>query len=154
MARTKQESGVAKKKNQQEKGNNIHLTQAPKSLTKQKNQNGNQTPAQLTPSVAAREAKEENTNEQKTTEKKQYITKEMSIMEIITMYPETMEVLLAAGLHCVGCYLSPYETLEMRTVGHGMPEEDLALLLQELNNAVEAELAASSGTEHPQEPTK
>ena len=64
------------------------------------------------------------------------IKKDMYIMELVMNYPETMELLLEAGLHCIGCGLSQYETLEEGAMGHGWDEEDLNYLVDELNKRV------------------
>ena len=64
------------------------------------------------------------------------IDKDMYIMEIVMNYPETLELFMEAGLHCVGCGLAQYETLEEGTMGHGWDEEDLNYLVEELNRKV------------------
>src|SRR3989344_3789915 len=65
-----------------------------------------------------------------------YITKEMTMGEIIEKYPFASEVMLSYGLHCVGCHVNPYESLENGALGHGMSDEEIASLLQELNDLV------------------
>ncbi len=82
---------------------------------------------------------EEKTVTDTPTEQDQKITKDMTIVEVITEHPDTMETLIEAGLHCVGCYLSPYETIEMGTLGHGWEEEDMEALVQKLNEVCEKE---------------
>jgi hybrid cluster-associated redox disulfide protein len=58
------------------------------------------------------------------------INKEMSIMEIVQKYPETVPVFLQHGLHCLGCAIAQFETLEQGAAAHGM---DLDALLKDLN---------------------
>ena len=36
----------------------------------------------------------------------------MSIAEIVTKYPETLEVFMEHGLHCIGCVAAQFENLE------------------------------------------
>ena len=62
------------------------------------------------------------------------ITKDMTMGEIIEKYPFAAEVMLSYGLHCVGCHVNPYETLEKGALGHGMSDEEITSLLQELND--------------------
>lgn len=64
------------------------------------------------------------------------ITKEMTMGEIIDKYPFAAEIMLAYGLHCVGCHVNPYESLENGALGHGMSESEIESMLTELNDAV------------------
>ena len=66
------------------------------------------------------------------------VTKDTIIGECINKYPETMEILLNAGVHCVGCFAANMETIEMGLKGHGMPDEQVNKILKDLNKAAEA----------------
>lgn len=66
----------------------------------------------------------------------QQITKDMTMGEIIEKYPSASEVMLSYGLHCVGCHVNPYESLENGALGHGMSDEEINSMLQELNDLV------------------
>lgn len=68
------------------------------------------------------------------------IDKDMTILDVVRSYPETKDVFVEAGLDCVGCMLSPFETLEEGTTGHGWPREDLNQLIATLNDAVRENL--------------
>lgn len=61
------------------------------------------------------------------------ITKNIIIGDLIEKYPASAEVLAKHGFHCIGCMISPYETLEAGAAVHGIP---LKLLLGEINKAV------------------
>ena len=63
------------------------------------------------------------------------ITKDILMGELVSQYPQTNQVLMKHGLHCIGCMLSPYESLESGVAVHGIP---LAPLLKELNAVVKA----------------
>ncbi len=67
---------------------------------------------------------------------KQKITKEMSIMEIIQKHPETMDVFMKHGLHCVGCAAARFETLEQGASAHGI---DVDKFVKDLNSALKKE---------------
>ena len=69
-------------------------------------------------------------------ESKQIITKDMTIGEVVGKYPETASVMLSYGLHCVGCSVNPYETIENGCLGHGMDEKTVDKLVKEINNAL------------------
>jgi hybrid cluster-associated redox disulfide protein len=58
------------------------------------------------------------------------ITGEMSIMEIVQTYPETVPVFMKHGLHCLGCAIAQFETLAQGAAAHRM---DLPALLKDLN---------------------
>ncbi len=48
------------------------------------------------------------------------ITKDMTIEEVVTQYPETMVVFMRHGLHCVGCHVSAFENIEEGAQAHGI----------------------------------
>lgn len=58
------------------------------------------------------------------------IEKTMKIGELLEKYPEKAEILLNAGMHCLGCPSSREETLEEACDVHGIEVEEL---IQELN---------------------
>ena len=60
----------------------------------------------------------------------------MKISEVVTKWPKTMEVMLKYGLHCVGCHLSPFETIEQGALVHGLTQEELDNMLKEMNELV------------------
>ena len=53
------------------------------------------------------------------------ITKEMTIGVILRTKPEAAEVLLNAGMHCLGCPSAQGESLEEAAMVHGMNIDDL-----------------------------
>ena len=68
---------------------------------------------------------------------KSYITKDMTIREIIELYPETMDVIMGYQLACVGCGIADFETIEGGAMGHGMTEEEVGMLVKDLNRVIE-----------------
>ncbi len=64
------------------------------------------------------------------------VTKEMTIGDIIKNHPESIEVMLSYGLHCVGCSVQYWETLEGGCKGHGFSEEKIDQLVAEINAAL------------------
>ncbi len=63
----------------------------------------------------------------------QTITKEMMIGDAVSQYPAIADVFLSYGLHCVGCHVNAYETIEQGAMGHGMNEEEVAEMIAEAN---------------------
>jgi hybrid cluster-associated redox disulfide protein len=58
------------------------------------------------------------------------ISKNTKIGELLEKNPEKADVLLNAGMHCLGCLIADDETLEQACMAHGINVEDL---LEELN---------------------
>lgn len=71
------------------------------------------------------------------TPKKQPITRDMTISRVLEMHPKAGDIMQEFGLHCFGCSINVFETLEQGIIGHGMPESTLAALLKTLNEDVE-----------------
>jgi len=61
------------------------------------------------------------------------ITKDMIIRDVVNKFPKTVPVFMAHGLHCVGCHVANFETIEQGAAGHGI--HDLSGLLTDLNRA-------------------
>jgi len=59
------------------------------------------------------------------------ITKEMTITEILTRYPETLPVFQRYGLDCYDCQIAEFEQLEHGATVHKV---DINELVAELNN--------------------
>ncbi len=60
------------------------------------------------------------------------ITKDMTIGEILRVNPAVAPVLMAAGMHCLGCPSAQGETLEEAAMVHGMDIDDLMKKIDEL----------------------
>ena len=58
------------------------------------------------------------------------IEKDTKIGEIVEKAPEKVDILLSAGMHCLGCPASQAETLEEACMVHGIYVEEL---LEQLN---------------------
>ncbi len=69
----------------------------------------------------------------KRTKKKQKVTKDILIDDLIKKYPQAGEVLVKYGFHCIGCVVSPFETLEAGAATHGIP---LQPILKEINKKI------------------
>lgn len=68
-------------------------------------------------------------------EKKQKsITKDMLIGDLVKKHPESVQVMFEHGLHCVGCHVATWETLEQGAGGHGV---DVDKLVEALNKKIE-----------------
>ena len=61
------------------------------------------------------------------------ITKDMKIEEVIQKYPETVEVFMTNGFHCLGCAASNFESIEDGAAVHGI---DADKFVKELNDKI------------------
>ncbi|MFH1295447.1 MAG: DUF1858 domain-containing protein [bacterium] len=78
------------------------------------------------------------TKQQKPANKQiEQVTKDSNLGELLTTHPETAEVLLEWGLHCVGCGAMHYDTLETGAKIHGLSDKDLTELIDRLNEVIE-----------------
>ena len=59
----------------------------------------------------------------------------MKIDEVIKKYPETVEVFVKNGFHCIGCIAASFETIEEGAKAHGITAEEL---VEELNEAIKS----------------
>ena len=64
------------------------------------------------------------------------ITKDMSIMEVVTKYPDTVPVFMNSGMGCIGCAAAHFENIEQGAVAHGI---DIDALMAGLNEVVPQE---------------
>jgi hybrid cluster-associated redox disulfide protein len=64
------------------------------------------------------------------------ITKDMSILEVVQKYPDTVDVFVNAGMGCLGCAAAHFENIEQGAMAHGI---DIDALISNLNEAVGAE---------------
>ena len=65
--------------------------------------------------------------------KKEEITKNMLMGDIVREYPKAINVLLKQGINCIGCHIATWETLEQAATSHGV---DVNNLLKKLNDTI------------------
>ena len=63
------------------------------------------------------------------------ITKDMSILEVVQKYPDTVDVFVNAGMGCLGCAAARFENIEQGAMAHGI---DVDQLVKDLNTVVGA----------------
>jgi hybrid cluster-associated redox disulfide protein len=61
------------------------------------------------------------------------INEKDTLGQIIKKYPEIASVLAKAGLHCIGCHVSEYESLEDGCQAHGLTNEDIKKIVTDAN---------------------
>lgn len=95
------------------------------------------------------------TKQTKSAQPKQFITRETTIGDIVALYPypEIVETLMGFGVHCVGCQVSAYESLEDGFAGHGMGDEEINEAVRQLNEVI-GKIEEERTTEAPSAPSK
>ena len=68
------------------------------------------------------------------------VTKDMLIREIIEIDPGNAAILMASGMHCVGCPASQMESLEEACGVHGMDVENVISDINEYLASKEAKV--------------
>ncbi|HLP80056.1 MAG TPA: iron-sulfur cluster assembly accessory protein [Acidobacteriota bacterium] len=66
------------------------------------------------------------------------IRRDMTIGEIVKQYPAAAEVFMEYGLHCVGCHVSYWETIEQGAASHGMSSEEIDMMVRDANEIVKS----------------
>lgn len=61
------------------------------------------------------------------------ITKDMSIGQVVSEYPQTIPVFQIHGMGCFGCASARFENIEQGAQAHGI---DVDTLMRDLNDAV------------------
>jgi len=74
-------------------------------------------------------------SQNKQTEKKQAVTKDMNLADVIFKWPATAEVFLDYGLHCVGCIAAGFDTIEKGAKIHNLSEEEIEEMVSRVNEA-------------------
>ena len=64
-----------------------------------------------------------------------FVTGETLVGEIVSKYPESVEILLSIGMHCLGCPASHAESLQDACAVHGIPAEEV---IEAINNKIAA----------------
>jgi hybrid cluster-associated redox disulfide protein len=65
------------------------------------------------------------------------ITKDILILDLVEQNPNLVQVLTEKyGLHCIGCMAASMETLEQGALVHGMTEDQINKMVEDLNKKV------------------
>ncbi len=61
------------------------------------------------------------------------ITKGMTLGEVVQKYPQAAFVMMQYGLHCIGCHVSAWETVEQGAMGHGLSPKQVDEMVAQMN---------------------
>ena len=59
------------------------------------------------------------------------ITKDMNLLDILRIDEGLADVLMESGMHCLGCMLSHFETMEEACAVHGIDPDAMCVALNE-----------------------
>lgn len=59
------------------------------------------------------------------------ITKEMTVGQVLRNHPQTVQIFLELGMHCLGCPSSSMESIEGAALTHGKKPDELVELLNQ-----------------------
>jgi len=63
------------------------------------------------------------------------IMQDMTFGEVLEKYPETAQVMMSHGLHCIGCHVASYETIKEGAKAHGMTDKQIVSMIDKMNKA-------------------
>ena len=55
------------------------------------------------------------------------------ISDVVEKYPKASEIMMDYGLHCAGCFLNQFETVEEGAKLHGMTDPEIETMLKDIN---------------------
>ena len=64
------------------------------------------------------------------------ISKGMLISEAIDLHPDIAPIIMDYGVHCIGCGGASFETIEEGFMGHGIPDDEIDRIIDDLNEFV------------------
>lgn len=73
------------------------------------------------------------------------VTGDMTVQEIVELYPLTVEILAEWGLGCSACHIGAIETIEEGAFAHGFSQEEVDEIIHDLNEAALREREGKKG---------
>lgn len=67
---------------------------------------------------------------------KNKVDDKMTLGDAIKNFPESAEIMMKYGLHCIGCHVAEWETIEQGALAHGMDAKQLNKMIREINEAI------------------
>lgn len=64
---------------------------------------------------------------------KQLISKKMLIGEVAEKYPAVAAILFEYGMHCIGCHINAYESIEQGCSAHGLNAKQVDEIIAKMN---------------------
>jgi len=78
-------------------------------------------------------AKKRKITKSKKKAKIQGVNENTTFAELLEKYPKTAEILMNQGMHCIGCGMAGFETIEQGAMMHGLNPKKL---VEEINKKI------------------
>ncbi len=59
----------------------------------------------------------------------------MTFAEVLKQFPKSGAILAGYGLHCIGCRIGAFETLEQGAQAHGLSPDKIDAMIKDLNTS-------------------
>ena len=69
-------------------------------------------------------------------ETQQLIKKDMTVSDVILKYPFAADIMESYGLTCTGCSVNTMESVELGARGHGMADDKIDTMVQDINDVI------------------
>ena len=69
----------------------------------------------------------------------EFVNEDTLISQVVSSYPSTLWIFSQAGMHCIGCPASAFESIKDGCLAHGMNDVEINLLIKRLNEHISAE---------------
>jgi len=81
---------------------------------------------------------------------KNTVDKSMILGDIVKKYPKAAVIMMEYGLHCIGCHVASWESIEQGASGHGLDSDEIDRMVDDINKAInETGKTAARHTSHP-----
>lgn len=67
---------------------------------------------------------------------KNKVDKNITLGEAVQKFPQSAEIMMKYGLHCIGCHVAAWETIEQGATAHGMNDKEIDKMIEEINKAI------------------
>ena len=61
------------------------------------------------------------------------VNKDMTFADVLKQYPKAGPILAGYGLHCIGCRIGAFETIEQGALAHGLSPDKIDAMIREIN---------------------
>lgn len=72
---------------------------------------------------------------------KQNVNRMMTLGEVVDQFPAAADIMMKYGLHCIGCHVSAWETVEQGAMAHGMSPDTIDTMIKEINATISTQEA-------------
>lgn len=67
---------------------------------------------------------------------KNQINKKMILGDVVKAFPKAAEIMMEYGLHCVGCHVASWESIEQGASGHDLDNDEIDKMVDDINRTI------------------